>query len=112
MDDPEYSETGRMMPRSSPGRSTPVGLPKPNSRTQWSKRFSLSSRPILMAPTFEDCARIWEVVSASGPRTCDSPMVRSATWIVGGRSKTVSGVTLRSCSAPATVNALNVDPGS
>ena len=66
----------------------------------------------MIAPTLLDWARIWAVVSVTGPRACDSPMSRSATWICGGRSKGVSGVTVPSSSAPATVNALNVEPGS
>ena len=32
------------------------------------------------------------MVSVSGPRGCDSPIVRSATWICGGRSNGVLGV--------------------
>ena len=52
------------------------------------------------------------MVSVTGPRTCDSPMVRSATWICGGRSNGVLGVIVPSCSAPATVKALKVEPGS
>ena len=48
----------------------------------------------------------------SVPRGWDSSITRSATWIVGGRSKTVSGLTTPSSSAPATVNALKVEPGS
>ena len=39
-------------------------------------------------------------------------MVRSATCSAGGTLKTVSGVTSRSSSAPETVIAFNVDPGS
>ncbi len=63
-------------------------------------------------PTFEDCARICEVVRSTVPRSCASSIVRSATVIVGGRWKMSSGETTPSCSAPATVNALNVEPGS
>ena len=51
------------MPRSSPGRSMPVGLPKPKRRIQESKRSAPSRWPIMTEPTFEDCSRIWRVVS-------------------------------------------------
>ena len=52
------------------------------------------------------------MVSVSGPRSWASPIVRSATWIWGGRSNWVCGVILCSSSAPATVKALKVEPGS
>ena len=42
------------MPPSSPGRSTPVGLPKPNRRTHLSKCFAPSFSPIITEPTFDD----------------------------------------------------------
>jgi hypothetical protein len=41
-----------------------------------------------------------------------SSIVRSATWIAGPSEKLVSGLTTRSDSAAATVNALKVEPGS
>ena len=89
-----------------------MGLPKPNLRTQWSNRFGPSFWPIITDPTLEDWARICDVVSVTAPRSWASPMVRSATWICDGRFSSVSGVTLPSWSAPATVNALKVEPGS
>ncbi len=46
------------------------------------------------------------------PPACDSSITRSATWMVGPRVKVVSGVTSSSSSAPATVKALKVEPGS
>ena len=48
----------------------------------------------------------------SQPRACASLISRSATCSTGGRVNGVVGVTLPSSSAPATVNALNVEPGS
>ena len=48
----------------------------------------------------------------SKPRASASSIVRSATCSVGGRSNTVCGVISLSSSAPATVNALKVEPGS
>ena len=89
-----------------------MGLPKPNRRTHWSKRFGPSFWPIITEPTLEDCARISAVVSVTAPRSCASPIVRSATWICGGRSNSVVGLISLSSSAPATVNALKVEPGS
>ena len=52
------------------------------------------------------------MVSIPPPPVCASPITRSATWIVGPTSKAVLGVISRSSSAPATVKALNVEPGS
>ena len=46
------------------------------------------------------------------PPSWASPTVRSATWISGGTDMVVSGVTRPSSIAPATVNALKVEPGS
>ena len=48
----------------------------------------------------------------SQPRACESLISRSATWRTGGSVNWVVGVTLPSSSAAATVNALNVEPGS
>ncbi len=90
----------------------PVVRPKPNRRTHLSKRSLPSLSPIITEPTFEDWARISDTVSVSAPRAWASPIVRSATWIWGGRSSLVVGLISFSSSAPATVNALNVDPGS
>ncbi len=112
IEDPEYLSSGRTRPDSSPGRSTPVGLPNPKRRTQASKGALPSRWPIVTAPTFEDCWRIPAVLSVTGPRGCDSPISRSATLIVGARLNCDSGVTLPSSSAPATVKALKVEPGS
>ena len=100
------------MPDSSPGRSTPVGVPKPKRRTHWSKRLAPSRRPISAAPTFEDSARMPATSRVSQPRACASLISRSATCRIGGSVNGVVGVTLPSSSAPATVNALNVEPGS
>ena len=52
---PEYLASGSTMPLSSPGRSVPVGLPKPKRRTHWSNFLAPSRRPIVTAPTLEDC---------------------------------------------------------
>ena len=51
-------------------------------------------------------------VSVPPPPSWASPIVRSATWIVGPIVNCVRGVTMRSSIAPATVNALKVEPGS
>ncbi len=60
----------------------------------------------------DDWARIWATVRLSGPRASASEISRSATWISTGKPKTVFGVTRFSERAPATVNALKVEPGS
>ena len=75
-------------------------------------RACCSRSAIVIAPTLIDCDRICAVVSVTQPRSSASWIVRSATWIGGGRLNDVSGVTTPSVSAPATVNALNVEPGS
>ena len=82
------------MPLASPGRSTPVERPNPNARTHWSKRVAPTFRPMVTAPTLLEWARICAVVSVSWPRCSASPMVRSATWISGARSKVLCGVTI------------------
>ena len=100
------------MPVASPGRSTFVPLPKPKRRTQWSKRSGPSSMPIFTEPTFDDWARMSPTVSVTCPRGWDSLISRSATWSVGGRSNSDWGSISFSSSAPATVKALKVEPGS
>ena len=100
------------MPPSSPGRSTPVGRPKPKRRTHLSKRLAPSLRPIITEPTFDDSASIWATVLVPPPPSCASPTVRSATVISYGTSSVVPGSTSFSSSAPETVKALNVEPGS
>ncbi len=67
---------------------------------------------MVIAPTLLDWARICPVVIVSHPRDSASEIERSATWMVGGRLNDESGVTLPSSIAPATVNALKVEPGS
>ena len=66
----------------------------------------------MTVPTLEERARMSAVVSVPPPPSCASPISRSATWIVGGTWNCVSGSISPSSSAPATVKALNVDPGS
>ena len=70
------------------------------------------SLPIWIAPTLLDWARISAVVSVSSPCSVSSWIVRSATWIWSGTLKPVVGVIRPCCSAPETVKALNVEPGS
>ena len=100
------------MPVCSPGRSTPVARPKPNLRTHLSNRSAPSFRPIITDPTLDDSFRICETVLIPPPPSCASPTVRSATVISGDTSSVVPGSTSPSDSAPATVKALNVEPGS
>ena len=88
-----------------------MGRSKPKRRTQRSNRLGPRRSPIVTVPTLLERARISEVVSVPPP-PCASSIVRSATWIVGARLNEVWGVTRRCSSAPATVNGLNVDPGS
>ena len=76
-----------------------MGRPKPKRLIHCEKRVAPSFIPIVTAPTLEDWARISEVVRVTGPRGCDSPIVRSATWIWGGRSNVVVGLTVADGSA-------------
>ena len=62
---PEYFEGGRMIPPSSPGRSTPVGDPKPNRCTQSLNCVGPSRAPISSAPMLLETFRIPAVVSVS-----------------------------------------------
>jgi hypothetical protein len=64
------------------------------------------------APTLDDTSRIPATVRRSQPRGWESSIWRSDTCRIGGRLNSVLGVTFPSSSAPATVNALNVEPGS
>ena len=101
------------MPRSSPGRSTPVGVPKPKRRTQLSKRSLPSRRPIVIAPTLLDWARI-----CGGRQRLGAARVRLADRAVGDLDlrrqveRRVGRDDARPRARPATVNALNVEPGS
>ena len=56
------------MPGLSPGKSIPVGLPKPNRVIHFASRSGRASRAIVTAPTFDECARICATVSVSVPR--------------------------------------------
>ena len=59
---PEYCSSGSTMPCSSPGRSTPVGLPKPQRWIQASNGFVPTLRAISTAPMFDEYLRISLVV--------------------------------------------------
>ena len=86
--------------------------PKPKRLIHLLNFSAPSSSPIVTAPTFEERARIWATLIVSVPRGSASSIVRSATWMLGGSVKVVSGVTSFSSSAAETVNALKVEPGS
>jgi len=112
IDEPEYCSGRSTMPLASPGTSTFVPVPKPNRRTQLSNRFAPSFRPIFTEPTLEDWARMSATVIVRYPCAWASSISRSATLIMGGTGSCVCGRISRSSSAPATVNGLNVEPGS
>ena len=81
---PSTGPAASVTPASSPGRSTPVGAPKPKRWTQSLKRAAPSILPILIAPTLLERARICAVVSVSSGCSVSSWIVRSATWIWSG----------------------------
>ena len=56
--------------------------------------------------------RIWATDSVSWPWDSASLIRRSATCSTDGMFNCVAGLTTPSCTAPATVIALNVEPGS
>ena len=100
-------------PELSPGKSIPVGLPKPKREIHSCSRFCPSSFvAIVIAPTFDERWRICATVIRSVGRTSASWMTRSATRIEYGSMNDVCGVTRCSESAPAIVTILNTDPGS
>ena len=80
----------------------------PSSRTGSAPSFM----PISSAPMLLECLRIWATVSVSSPWASASWIWRSATCSTDGMLNWVSGLTTPSWSAPATVIALNVEPGS
>src|SRR6478736_1812774 len=56
---PEYLSSGRTWPICSPGRSTPVALPKPNRWIHLSNGLEPPRAPaIFTAPMFDECLRI------------------------------------------------------
>ena len=110
--EPDHWSAGRAIPWLSPGKSIPVGRPKPKRPIHDISRSLPSSRASVIAPTFEDLARICATDIVSVPRGSASWMTRSATWMEYGSVNLVRGVTIPVESAPPTVTSLNVDPGS
>ena len=111
--EPDQRSRGSTAPADSPGKSIPVGLPKPKRAIQRASRSGPSrSLAIVTVPTFDDSARIRATVSRSVGRGSCSWMTRSATWIDGGSVKAVRGETSPSESAAEIVTSLKVEPGS
>ena len=80
------------MPPSSPGRSMPVRRRNRSAAPTCRSASAPSFRPIITEPTFDERARMSATVKVPPPPSCASPMVRSATWIVGGTANVVSGL--------------------
>ena len=101
-------------PALSPGKSIPVGCPKPKRAIQRPSRCGPSSSASVIVPTFDECERIWATRHRLGRRAARRRgSTRSATWIVvRQRERRRSASTRPSESAPATVTSLNVEPGS
>ena len=78
----------------------------------WASRAGPISRAIVIAPTFDDRARICETVIHSVGRGSASWITRSATRIEYGSLNFVCGVTIPIDSAAEIVTSLNVEPGS
>ena len=110
--EPDQSFSGSAIPGLSPGKSIPVRRPKPKREIQPARACCLRRSARVIAPTFDERARICATVIVSVPRGSASWMIRSATWIEYGRMKLVDGVTRCSERAPATVTSLKVEPGS
>ena len=67
---------------------------------------------MVIVPMFDEYSTIWRTVIRCVPRECDSRMVRSATFSVGGSRNEEPGFTIPSWSPAATVTSLKVEPGS
>ena len=110
--EPDHWSGGSTKPALSPGKPTPVARPKPKRLIQRDSRSLPSFSASVIAPTFDECERIFATLIVSVPRSSASWMTRSATAIDPGSTKLVCGVTSPSESVPATVTSLNVEPGS
>ena len=110
--EPDQRPYGSTMPGLSPGSSEPVVAPNPKRSIHDASSGPPRCCAMVIVPTFEDCARIWRTVIRAVPRVCASPIVRSATWILGASRNDVVGETMLSSSAAATVTILKVEPGS
>ncbi len=112
--EPDQCSGGTTMPGDSPGKSMPVGLPKPKRAIQPDMPTCVLATfcASVTVPMFDDCERIWATdMTLVGRHSC-SRIRRSATMIEYGSVKRVVGVTSFSESAAATVTTLNVEPGS
>ena len=89
----------------------PVGAPKPKRWIQWFMRFAPTFAPIRSAPMLEDWARILDREGVRRPRLGVGHRPVGVVEL-GRQVEERVGGDLASSSAPATVNALNVDPGS
>src|SRR5215471_822181 len=110
--DPDHWSAGSTIPWLSPGESIPVRRPKPKRPIHDIRRFLPSSSANVIAPTFDERARIWATDIVSVPRGSASWIVLSATRMEYGSVNFLHGVTIPVESAPPTVTSLNVDPGS
>ena len=110
--EPDQSAGRSTEPALSPGKPTLVTLPNPKRRIHEYSRSLPSFSASVIAPTFDDCARMRATLIVSVPRFSASLIVRSATLIEYGSTNDVCGETSLSESAPATVTSLNVEPGS
>ena len=107
---PTTGRAARTIPALSPGKSSPVDLPKPKRADplrQVRRTELLGDRD---RPDVDECERIFATVSVSVPRRSASWMHLSATWMPGAAELRL-GVTSPSVSAPATVTTLNPAPG-
>ena len=77
--EPDQSFSGTTIPGLSPGKSIPVDRPKPNREIHCASRCCLSFSASVIAPTFDERARICATVIVSVPRGSASWMIRSAT---------------------------------
>ena len=110
--EPDQRSGGSTIPPDSPGKSTPVGLPKPKRPIQDATRSLPSSCASVIVPMFDDWKRICATLIVCVGRGSCSWMTRSATRMVGASRNFELGATSFSARAAATVTSLKVEPGS
>ena len=110
---PSYSSRLFTRPFVSPGKSTPVMVPK-------QKRLMLAANflapiflPMSTMPVFEERRRISRAsMSMAAPRWSESRTLSSPAFTTAGTLKTVSVVITPSSRAPPTTKVLKTEPGS
>ncbi len=110
--EPDHWSSGSANPGDSPGKSIPVGFPKPKRSIQDDEAPFAEPLRDEIVPMFDEYSTIWRTLYPHG-----SARVRLADDAVGDAELSAEagtssrGVTVPSSSAAATVTSLNVEPG-